>query len=425
MSDREPSDGGNLTKTEADTARILVVDDEPSVLYVVERSLSSAGYEVHTASSYPEALQTLSQHACHLLITDVNLVGHSGIDLLNHCRKEHPDMEVILITGRPVLNDAVETIRRGAYDYLAKPIEPAKIRESAAFALDRQQVNMASLTQTRVLGEQLSLGLRIVRTLGSGNMGLVALAEKDGQYYALKMLQFWREDASNARNLARFAREAEILAKIDHPNVVKIYDYRLDSDAEMPFILMEYVDGEPLTYFLTAGEITLAQKFMVIRQIADALQAVHRQGVIHRDIKPSNVMVTSDLHVKLTDFGVARLTVSSLTNTGDLLGTPVYMAPETYRGEELDARADLFSLGVLSYELFAGSRPFMGRSLTEVVRAVCFEPTPDPAETVPGWPNMATPFLMKLLEKERDDRYGSATDVVAAVDEILAHVAGS
>ncbi len=402
-------------------AQILVVDDEPGVLYVVRRSLETQGYAIDTVESYPEALERLSDNPYELLISDVNIGEHSGIELLNFCRVNLPDLEVILITGKPALNDAVQTVRKGAYDYLPKPVEPSLLRSTAAAALERRQQKREQFTHTMALGRKLELGLRVVRTLGSGSMGIVVLAERDGVYYALKMLQLWRDSSPGGKSLGRFAREAQVLSKIDHPNVVKIHDYSLDTETETPYILMEYVDGEPLTYFLRGGHMTVLQKLLVVRQIAEALQAVHAQGVIHRDIKPSNVMVTNDYVAKLTDFGIARLSLDmTLTATGDLVGSPTYMSPESFRGQEIDHRADLFSLGVLAFELLTGARPFQGDNIHALVQSICHDPAPDPARTASDWPQGVTPWLHKLLAKNRDERHADAAAVVHALDLVLA-----
>jgi len=216
------------------SCRVLVVDDERSMRYVAQRSLASDTCAVDTADDYGAAMDLLAQNRYDVMVTDVDMPGGSGIELLAHCRKALPHLEVILITGRPQLNDAVDTMRQGAYDYLAKPFEPQKLRDTVEAALDRGRQNQLVLTQTLTLGVQTSRDLKIIRTLGKGSMGTVLLAETGGTYYALKVLHSWHNEQESEQPRKRFEREAHVLAQIDHPNVVKIHDFQLDSRSNRP-----------------------------------------------------------------------------------------------------------------------------------------------------------------------------------------------
>ncbi|MBT3375372.1 MAG: protein kinase [Lentisphaerae bacterium] len=399
--------------------RVIAVDDDRSMRYVVRRSLESDACTVETAEDYTSAMALLATRQYDVMVTDVDMPGGSGIELLAHCRKNLPNLQVILITGRPQLNDAVDTMRQGAYDYLAKPFQPQKLKSTVEAALERGRQNQLVLTQVLDLGNQLSRDLKIIRTLGKGSMGTVLLAEAGGEYYALKVLHSWQLDQGSGRPRQRFEREAKILSEIDHPNVVKIFDFKLDSEVESPHILMEYVEGETLRYIVNATGYDLLRKLKIIRQIASALSAVHAHGIVHRDIKPSNVLVTAADGVKLTDFGIARVASSTLTGTGEIVGSPAYMSPEVFITDDVDYRADIFSLGVLSYELITNTKPFWAETLSRLIKVISSQPVPDPRHKGLELPDSVANLLTHMLEKSPDDRYQSADELVRAIDAII------
>lgn len=405
-------------------ARILAVDDDPTVLAMVRLCLTRAHYAVDVVEGCASALAMLKRRPYQLLITDVNMPTSSGKELLNHCRSEWPALEVILMTGQPVVRDAVETVRHGAYDYLVKPVSPDVLLKTVAEALQRQHQKQAYVTRTVALGQMVRPDLKIIRTLGVGSFGMVMLAEKDGRSYALKMLK-QKVDVPPAV-LQRFAREAEILSKIDHPNIVRMIDYSFHPSNDTPYILMEYAEGKDLSQLVGTDGLDLRTKLRILRQIAGALAAVHEKGVVHRDVKPHNVMVSPEYLVKLTDFGIARFAASSFsaTNPDELLGSPVYMAPESFESADLvDARSDVFSLGVLSYELITGRRPFSGAGLPQVMYAISNEPFPDPRRLVPGLPPEVGALLARMLEKKPARRFQTAAQAAAAIGGALARLA--
>ena len=406
-----------------EVSRLLVVDDDPLVLSFFRRALTDAAHEVHAVSDSTAALELLSEAEFDLLITDVGLPGPSGIELLDHCKETVPDMEVILVTGDPALGDAVRTVRRGAYDYLAKPVNPAKLRARVEAALKRRHDRVR-----QVLGSTLPIhesGLpdyRIIRTLGSGNMATVFLVERDRNRYAMKVLKEYDDHPAQQRIIKRFFQEAEILAQIEHPGVVRTYEWGLDARCGAPFILMEYVQGRSMAAWVTDGGLTLRQKLSLIEEVAEALAAVHAHGVLHRDVKPSNVLVTEDVRAKLTDFGIARLAGTSLTRTWELLGSPVYMAPERFEKRDVDERADVFSLGVLGYELITGVRPFIGETLSEVVHIISNTAPADARRHVPNLPACISEFLSTALAKDPADRQQTAVQAARTVRGLLEEI---
>jgi len=272
---------------------------------------------------------------------------------------------------------------------------------------------------------------RIVSAIGKGGMGVVYQAEDTrlGRSVALKFLP---EDlAGNRAAVERFQREARAISQLNHPNICTLHDIGT-TDGQI-FIVMEYVKGGNLRDRMDERPLTLTEVLDIAVQSANALDAAHASHIIHRDIKPANICVTKQGHVKVMDFGLAKVmadaggiessgsdpseaptrSIEAVTNPGTALGTPAYMSPEQARGEELDSRTDLFSLGVVLYETATGVSPFRGSTLALTYAAILHQ-APQPFSQVrPGLPAELERIALKALEKNRDMRYQSAADLRA------------
>ena len=262
----------------------------------------------------------------------------------------------------------------------------------------------------------------IQRLLGKGGMGEVYLAydPKLGRMVALKILP--QHLSSDMRNAHRFAQEARAASALNHPNVAHIYEIEETSDGA--FIVLEYIDGETLRARLRRSTLGLAEALEIAVQVADALASAHAAGVVHRDIKPENVMLAREGFVKVLDFGLAKLpetprafddnsksTVSLVySEPGVLRGTVAYMSPEQARGLEVDARTDVWSLGVLLYEMLAGRTPFEGDTSSDVIAAILHQPPPPLARFSREVTEAAEWIVLKALAKDRSERYGSARE---------------
>jgi len=212
----------------------------------------------------------------------------------------------------------------------------------------------------------------------------------------------------------RFFREAEAAGKLSHPNIVTIYD--VGEDYDLAYMAMELLDGSDLTrycekeHLLPAGEVV-----KIISSVAQALDYAHCSGVVHRDIKPANIMVLTNGEVKVTDFGIARVMTSSSTKTGAVMGTPSYMSPEQIVGQHVDGRSDLFSLGVVFYELLTGAKPFVGDNITTLIFNIT-NSTPAPLnDLAPDIPDNIVSIIDRLLAKDREARFQQGRELASAL----------
>jgi len=255
------------------------------------------------------------------------------------------------------------------------------------------------------------------RRIGKGGMGQVFLAKQESldRQVAVKVLP--KELAKDETFRARFKREAKSAASLIHPNVIQIYSFGIEKG--VPYFAMEYVDGEDLAVKLKKGEqYDLQRSVAIIRDVTKALECAHRKGMVHRDIKPSNMMIDSDDSVKVMDFGLAKAAKvrTSITQTGMIMGTPPYMSPEQGKGEDLDVRSDMYSLGIVFYELLTGIVPFQADTPTAVIYQHIYEEPRSLCEINPDIPKHLESIVLKMIEKKPVDRYNNPTELLADLD---------
>jgi len=403
-----------------DAGRVLVVDDEDSLRRAFVRLLTRKGHSVLEARRGSEALDILDQRDVDVVLSDITMPDMSGVELLREVRARKPNVPVILMTGAPHLETAMKAVEYGALEYLVKPIETARLEASVSRAihehratLERLQVLDAARGDDRspiAVGSVLAGRYRVTRVIGAGGMGTVFAAERvdDGSSVAIKVLH--RSVGERPELLERFHREAEVIAKVHHPNIVRIVDFVLD-DSGPTFLVMELLIGITLARAIAdARTFSEHRCAFVASQMLDALDAAHAANIVHRDLKPENVFLTGEV-VKLLDFGIAKIVsddaASKLTETGTVLGTPAYMAPEYARGEKADALGDVYAVGCVMYEMLAGKPPFAASNYNALLFAIQCE-EPDLRACRPDVSAEMCAIIAQAMSKERSARLRSA-----------------
>jgi CHASE2 domain-containing sensor protein/predicted Ser/Thr protein kinase len=310
------------------------------------------------------------------------------------------------------------TLSGGGITSMPTPLRPGGFFPTPSPSAMRTEAPASSQTLSGSFGPGTRFArFEVERHLGRGGMGDVYLVRDTvmQRHAALKTIRP-NEDLTPQETIEmrqRFYREAQTAGRLTHPNIVTVYD--VGEELGMSYIVMEFVEGQPLSRLMKKERLSAAQIKHVIYNAGMGLDYAHVNGVFHRDVKPDNIMVTSGGIVKVMDFGIARVVESSLTRTGSVIGTPAYMSPEQVNGQRIDSRSDIFSLGVILYELLTGRKPFKGDTVPAlmfaIIKAEPVTPSDLDAKIDPGWDSI----VRKALAKNRDDRYASARELAEAV----------
>jgi DNA-binding NarL/FixJ family response regulator len=437
------------------TSRLIVVDKDAKYAEWLRNHLgvlySDANVRVMTPDQFELERETVTYDECDLVLLTASYGEHpedpraEGILLLRSFRSRSNFPAVLAIAEDGNELTAVRALQLGAVDYLPKrlltperlgtavrlalrrierraarrhaklahsgehaPVETPPPAEVEAAAENEGEGAPAEAAEEPVPAD-LVPGYRIVSQIGESEKARVFLAVSDalGREIALKVSSVVTDEAGGRHLLAR---EYEAVSGIRHPAVVELHDYGVHQGRE--FLAMEYFPRGDLKARMQIG-ITEPEALRYVEHIAHALRIVHHAGILHRDLKPPNVMLRDNDDVALIDFGLARNLEGGLnsTRTGVLRGSPYYMSPEQALGEELDARTDLYSLGIIFYEMLTGRKPFSGSSAIEVLQEHVNTPVPKLPEAF----DHHQPLLTRLLAKARDERFASAEEVIEAV----------
>lgn len=302
------------------------------------------------------------------------------------------------------------------------PRRPDSTRSSTRKAPDGQHPHVGNAIPHPA--KEFTLGrYRVTKELGKGAMGLVCLGRdtKTGRVAAIKTIALSREFEEDKLAEVKdcLFREAKTAGRLHHPNIVTIFDAGEEHD--LAYIAMEYLKGRDLTPYTSPDHLLpVAEVMRIVASVADALDYAHGQQVVHRDIKPANIMYeTNTRTVKVTDFGIARITDSSKTRTGVVLGTPSYMSPEQLSGKAIDGRSDLFSLGVTLYQMLTGQLPFQADSMVALMFRIANQRHQDIRTFKPELPQCLSDIVDRMLEKDVMKRYQRGVEIVAALHNCM------
>lgn len=351
-------------------AQITVVEDNPAIAKLIRLKLESEGHSIHWCSDGQSGLQSLLNNPPELVILDVGLPYINGFDVAKAIR-EHSRLQampILMLTAQSDMDSRLQGLAL-ADDFLAKPFEMRELSARITALLRRSNFNVQAAPLlppvTELEGKQVN-HYQVRKRIGQGGMSVVYQAwdTRLERYVALK---FFMDSFDNHQAKARFMREAKAASRIQHENICPVYNVDERPDGHV-FMVMPYLQGESLEVRLHRGALETASAVRYTLHIAQGLRAAHQQGFVHRDVKPGNIFVSKannnsddEDSVKLLDFGIAKWqhdNSHNLTRTGILVGTINYMSPEQARGETVDARSDVWSLGVVLYEMLTGKRPF-------------------------------------------------------------------
>jgi tRNA A-37 threonylcarbamoyl transferase component Bud32/DNA-binding response OmpR family regulator len=404
--------------------RLLIITEQTEFARLLEYHVATfwddAESRLHNPRDAGPLHPAFTAAAYDAVLLDDDVDDAQGLTWLKNFRAHH-DFPPILFFARGKSSSVTQAEKSGAASvFLRERIDHQQLRAALREAVDRRQQELKLLrakpdqVKRYRFGPVTIRGQRLISEIGAGGTAHVYLAEseKAGEIVVLKVLG--SPDAVDPHKLfERFLREYEVLSKIRHPNVVRIDDLGIADDHA--YLAMEYFPKGDLKQRLV-GPMPIAEAISIFEQIARALAAVHAVGVLHRDLKPGNVMLRNDGTIALIDFGVAKEIAqnTAITAAGAIFGTPYYMSPEQGHGEPVDARSDLYSLGVMLYEMLTQKKPFVATSAMQLIYMHRNAPIPElPAESA-GW----QPLANRLLAKNPADRFQTASELIAELERL-------
>lgn len=407
-------------------ARVLLANRDETTRKSILAGFAEKKFDVKTVNNVWEVFEALIDYTFDIFIADSNLPGTTCQELVKYCRKRHPAMQVIILAYESNVTEAVKITKLGAFDYLEMPVETGKIISQSRMALiDKKEKMIKHLVPNLAMNKNIFKflpDLDVIKQIGSGSTGIVFHVKKDNANYALKILRSdLAPDMHQVQRGGQFLSEAKILSDIKHPNIVQIYDYGFSANY-MPYILMEFIKGNPLTEIIKENSLTFKKRLHIFVQICKAIQFIHKHKVLHRDIKPGNIMITDNLDVKLTDFGLAHIIDTRDTSSeNQIAGSPAYMSPEAFdENDTIDHHSDIFSLGVLGYELFTGKKPFTGNSIPEIRHSICHQKPLAPSRISSEIHQDIETILHEMLAKKPKHRFNDLSEIIHCTESLIA-----
>ena len=398
--------------------RILIVDDDPDLRsllgHYIKQRWPSAVVDEYDPLDHDFPGKDFPLGSYQALILDYMLGRGDGLDWLARL-KQRPDCpKVLFLTGAGNESIAVRAMKAGADDYqrkqeLTRERLLASVHELTADVLEKTaSPELAARMEGNSLGAKIQIpGIKVLRLIGEGGMARVYLASRDGDDEPLVVKILRREVLSNKTALARFMEEYSLVESIHSRHVARVY--RHGKSEEHAYLVMEFFEGGDLNKRLAGKPIDPVEALRIFRELMFALGEIHEKGILHRDLKPQNLMFREDGTLALLDFGIAKqIDAIDRTHQGEVLGTPRYMSPEQVQGRALDLRTDIYSAGVLLYQMLTGQHLFDGDTAMDV--AMQHLNTPAPA--LPVALDRYQRLLDKLVEKDRDARFRNADEVI-------------
>jgi DNA-binding response OmpR family regulator/tRNA A-37 threonylcarbamoyl transferase component Bud32 len=413
---------------------ILIVEPDSQFAQMLKLRFINEGFTIDKARDGKEALQKISAHPPDIILSEVLLPKLDGFTLCSTLKNEPQtaDIPIIFISSQKDNHYINKGLNLGAEDYLTKPVNldilSTKVRRSTRAAVTQvptgtepqraqpveskmeafQSVSIQGFKEGALLGRR----YEIISKLGEGGMGAVFKARDRAldEVIALKLLK--QDLVEDQLIVERFKYEIKLARRISHPNVIRIHDFgELENNY---FISMEFCEGKTLKEIMSGEKgLPLKTALHYFGQMLSAMSAAHSEGIIHRDLKPGNMIVVANNVLKILDFGLAKVAnVPGVTITGQIFGTPLYMSPEQAQGQKLDSRSDIYSLGVMFYEMLTGKVPFHADNLTAILMKHINEDPVPPRKLNPSIPPAIEKLILTSLAKEKTKRFQSIDDII-------------
>lgn len=417
------------TETQKTETRILLVDDDISLSGLVKDFLQAKGLVVDMHHSAMSAWNEVLKNSYDLILLDWDMPDATGVEFCKMYRDSGGIAPVLMMTGRDTLDDKEEGFESGVDDYVVKPITMRELHARVKSMLRR---NSSYLPPPKPAVETFEPGILIAgkykleRPIGSGGMGIVWLANDVNIDRKVVIKLMHGSMASDDDSRQRFLQESHLLARVKHPNVVTIHDAGLLND-KIPYLVLEHVEGKSLFDLLDeVKRLPIVDALLIMKQLCAGLQEVHNAGIVHRDIKPENILLQSNKtsgssdFVKLVDFGIARLQDSEhrITQEGMVIGTLDYMSPQQLQGDAVDGRSDIYTLGIILFEMLTGQLPFDAITSEGKVVSTLTEKPLRPSDKICADPELDL-IVEKCLEKNPFNRYQTVSELESALTLLL------